>query len=94
MGHMADGKPIPCDKVRLGQIVQDMPWSKIAWLQEITLTMNPTDPSIVQHVPKVLRQLVSNVNQRLTMEGHGGQFRRLLQMLLNSLMGMQLQLGN
>jgi len=67
---------------------------EIAWLQEITLTMNPTDPSIVQHVPKVLRQLVSNVNQRLTMEGHGGQFRRLLQMLLNSLMGMQLQLGN
>jgi len=66
---------------------------ELAWLQEITLTLNPTDPSIVQHVPKVLRQLVSNVNARLQLEG-SGQFRRPLQMLLNSLMGMQLQLGN
>ena len=66
---------------------------ELAWLQEITLTLNPNDPSIVQHVPKVLRGLVSNVNARLQMEG-SGHFRRPLQMLLNSLMGMQLQLGN
>ena len=66
---------------------------ELAWLQEITLTINPNDPAIVQHVPKVLRQLVSNVNARLMLEGNG-HFRRPLQMLLNSLMGMQLQLGN
>jgi len=66
---------------------------ELAWLQEITLTLNPIDPSIVEHVPKVLRQLVANVNGRLAMEGTGN-FRRPLQMLLNSLMGMQLQLGN
>lgn len=66
---------------------------ELAWLQEMTLVMNPTDPSIVQHVPKVLRQLVSNVNGRLALEGTGP-FRRPLQMLLNSLMGMQLQVGN
>lgn len=66
---------------------------ELAWLQEITLALNPADPSIVQHVPKVLRQLVSNVNGRLQLEG-SGHFRRPLQMLLNSLMGMQLQLGN
>jgi len=66
---------------------------ELAWLQEITLALNPADPSIVQHVPKVLRQLVSNVNARLQLEG-SGPFRRPLQMLLNSLMGMQLQLGN
>jgi hypothetical protein len=66
---------------------------ELAWLQEITLTLNPIDPSIVEHVPKVLRQLVANVNGRLALEGTGP-FRRPLQMLLNSLMGMQLQLGN
>ena len=65
---------------------------EVAWLQELTLVMNPMDPSIAQHVPKVLQQLVANVNARLAAEGIGP-FRRPLQMLLNSLMGMQLQLG-
>lgn len=65
---------------------------ELGWLQEIALTMNPTDPSIVQHVPKVLKQLVANVNSRLLLEGNG-HFRRPLQMLLQSLMGMQLAVG-
>jgi len=62
---------------------------ELAWLQEIALTMNPSDPSIAQHVPKVVGQLVSNVNARMASEGNSP-FRRPLQMLLQSLRGMQL----
>eukprot|EP00536_Pseudo-nitzschia_multiseries_P010882 jgi/Psemu1/259342/estExt_Genewise1Plus.C_3490007 len=62
---------------------------ELDWLQEIALTMNPSDPSIAAHVPKVVGQLVSNVNARMASEGIGP-FRRPLQMLLQSLRGMQL----
>jgi len=63
---------------------------ELAWLQEIALTMNPQDASIQQHVPKVLKQLVANVNARLVAEGDSGQFRRPLQMLLQILRGMEM----
>merc|ERR1719491_2489869 len=34
---------------------------EVIWLQEIALCMNPKDVSIAQHVPRILQQLITNV---------------------------------
>jgi enhancer of mRNA-decapping protein 4 len=64
----------------------------LSWLQEISLSLNPSDPSIQRHVPSVLQQLVQCINTRIVAEGNSGntQLRRPLQMLLQVLRGMQM----
>mmetsp|Transcript_3623 Transcript_3623/g.8030 ORF Transcript_3623/g.8030 Transcript_3623/m.8030 type:complete len:359 (-) Transcript_3623:645-1721(-) len=62
---------------------------ELKWLQEIALTMNPRDPSIAPHVSKVVGQLVATVKTRMELTENAGPFRRPLQMLLQSLRGMQ-----
>ena len=66
--------------------------TELAWLQECALSLNVIDPSIQRHVPGVLQQLVTTVNNRMMMEGQqpNSQFRRPLQMLLQVLRGMQM----
>lgn len=62
--------------------------TELMWLQEIALTLNPSDASIQRHVPAVLQQLVGNINQKST-EGEP-HLRRPLQMLSQVLRGMQM----
>lgn len=61
--------------------------TELTWLQEIALTLNPTDQNIRRHVPNVLQQLVANINKR--MADGDPQLRRPLQMLLQVIRGMQ-----
>merc|ERR1712238_183534 len=74
---------------------------EVVWLQEIALCMNPKDVSIAQHVPRIVQQLITTVqnliqkldDQTLNPVQNpkpqlGNQFRRPLQMLLHVLRGM------
>ena len=61
---------------------------ELQWLQEIALTLDPSDAAIQRHVPTVLQQLVGSVNQKIT-EGNP-QLRRPLIMLLQVIRGMQM----
>jgi len=59
----------------------------LAWLQEIALTLDPSNESIQRHVPGVLQQLVASINAKM---GQGDpSLRRPLQMLLQVIRGMQ-----
>jgi outer membrane murein-binding lipoprotein Lpp len=59
----------------------------LAWLQEIALTLDPTDESIQRHIPSVLQQLVASINAK--MQQGDPNLRRPLQMLLQVIRGMQ-----
>lgn len=61
--------------------------TELAWLQEIALTLDPTDENIHRHVPTVLQQLVSSINAK--MQQGDPALRRPLQMLLQVIRGMQ-----
>lgn len=67
---------------------------EICWLQEIAICIEPNDASIAQHVPRIVNQLVANVQKLITLEdqqhtANTSQFRRPLQMLLQVLRGIQ-----
>jgi outer membrane murein-binding lipoprotein Lpp len=57
----------------------------VSWLQEIALTLDPANESIVRHVPGVLQQLVGNINAKIQSDPS---MRRRLQMLLQVIRGM------
>ena len=57
----------------------------VSWLQEIALTLDPTNESIARHVPGVLQQLVGNINAKIQSDPA---LRRRLQMLLQVIRGM------
>lgn len=59
----------------------------LLWLQEIALTLDPTDEGIQRHVPGVLQQLVSSIDTKMA-QGDPT-LRRPLQMLLQVIRGMQ-----
>lgn len=59
----------------------------LEWLQEIGLTLDPTDNRIRSHVPGVLQQLVASIDAKIA-EGDPT-LRRPLQMLLQVIRGMQ-----
>jgi enhancer of mRNA-decapping protein 4 len=59
----------------------------LAWLQEIALTLDPTDESIQRHIPSVLQQLVASINAK--MQQGDPNLRRPLQMLLQVIRGTQ-----
>ena len=59
----------------------------LLWLQEIALTLDPTNEGIHRHVPGVLQQLVASIDTKM---GQGDPtLRRPLQMLLQVIRGMQ-----
>ena len=60
---------------------------ELMWLQEISLTLDPSDSSISRHVPTVLTQLVTSIETKM----HQGDpaLRRPLQMILQVVRGMQ-----
>lgn len=61
---------------------------ELLWLQEVALSLNPSDAHIHPHVPAVLQQLVSGINVRM---GRGDPIlRRPLQRLLQVVRGMQM----
>ena len=57
----------------------------VSWLQELALTLDPSNESIARHVPSVLQQLVGNINAKMLSEPA---LRRRLQMLLQVIRGM------
>lgn len=59
----------------------------VLWLQEIALTLDPSDEGVHRHVPGVLQQLVASINTKMA-EGDPT-LRRPLQMLLQVIRGMQ-----
>jgi len=60
----------------------------LEWLQEISLSLNPADPRIQGHVPKVLQELVGNIDSLMTRGDPA--LRRPLQRLLQVVRGMQM----
>ena len=58
----------------------------LEWLQEIALSLHPSNPQIQQHAPGVLQQLVAAINSR--MAGSDPVLRRPLQRLLQIVRGM------
>jgi len=63
--------------------------TELAWLQEVSLSLNPIDESMRKHLPGVLQQLVAGVNEK--MGRTDPQARRPLQRLLQVLRGIQVQ---
>lgn len=61
---------------------------ELAWLQEISLSINPADESMRRHLPSVLQQLVNGINAKMS-RGDQPEMRRPLQRLLQVLRGMQ-----
>lgn len=81
-----------CLMQQLGTVLvtsQD-PHFELEWLQEITLSLNPTDPNIFRHVPGVLQQVVTNINQRMQQSSNDPLLRRPLQRMLQVVRGMQM----
>ena len=64
--------------------------TELAWLQEISLSINPADESMRRHLPGVLQQLVTGINNKLSTSDQPA-MRRPLQRLLQVLRGMQFQ---
>jgi hypothetical protein len=60
----------------------------LEWLQEIALSLQPSDPQIKHHAPQVLQQLVAGINARMA-QGDP-ELRRPLQRLVQIVRGMQL----
>jgi enhancer of mRNA-decapping protein 4 len=60
------------------------------WLQEIALSINPSDPSIQRHVPAVLQQVAHNIQQRIEAPDLAPQLRRPLQRMLQVVRGVQM----
>jgi hypothetical protein len=60
----------------------------LEWLQELALTLNPSDATIAKHVPSVLQQLVAGINARMAQNDPA--LRRPLQRLLQVIRGMQM----
>lgn len=64
--------------------------TELTWLQEISLSINPADESMRRHLPNVLQQLVTGINNKLARSDTLAT-RRPLQRLLQVLRGMQIQ---
>lgn len=60
----------------------------LEWLQEIALSLDPNDDTIKRHIPTVLQQMVSSVNNRMSLDEPV--LRRPLQKLLQILRGMSI----
>mmetsp|Transcript_26144 Transcript_26144/g.41060 ORF Transcript_26144/g.41060 Transcript_26144/m.41060 type:complete len:1029 (-) Transcript_26144:78-3164(-) len=60
----------------------------LAWLQEIAVTIDPTDASIQRHVASVVQQLLANINSKMANCDHA--FRRPLQTLMQVIRGLAL----
>jgi len=60
----------------------------LAWLQEIAVTIDPTDVSIQRHVASVVQQLLANINSKMASCDHT--FRRPLQTLMQVIRGLAL----
>ena len=71
-------------------LVSDKDYSNLQvafeWLQEIALSINPSDSSIQRHLPGVLKQLSSNINTRMAQGDES--LRRPLQRLLQVIRGL------
>eukprot|EP00986_Skeletonema_menzelii_P001754 scaffold484_cov148-Skeletonema_menzelii.AAC.8 len=60
----------------------------LTWLQEIAVTIDPTDASIQRHVASVVQQLLANINSKMANCDHA--FRRPLQTLMQVIRGLAL----
>lgn len=63
--------------------------TELAWLQEVSLSINPMDESMRRHLPGVLQQLVAGINDKMIRTDQPS--RRPLQRLLQVLRGVQVQ---
>ena len=63
--------------------------TELAWLQEVSLSINPMDESMRRHLPGVLQQLVTGISEKMARTDQ--QARRPLQRLLQVLRGVQVQ---
>lgn len=68
----------------------DDPTRELEWLQEIALSLDPHHPAIHRHVPAVLQQVVSNINQRMAAPDNDPALRRPLQRMLQVVRGVQM----
>jgi len=62
--------------------------TELAWLQEVSLSINPSDDSMKRHLPGVLQQLVAGINDKMARTNQH-EMRRPLQRLLQVLRGVQ-----
>jgi hypothetical protein len=62
--------------------------TELAWLQEVSLSINPADESMKRHLPGVLQQLVTGINDKMARTDQPA-MRRPLQRLLQVLRGVQ-----
>jgi enhancer of mRNA-decapping protein 4 len=58
----------------------------LAWLQEVAVTIDPTDASIQRHVNTVIQQLMANINSKMATCDPA--FRRPLQTLMQVIRGL------
>ena len=67
-------------------LTKGLDWENaVSWLQELALTLDPSNESIARHVPSVLQQLLGNINAKMQSDPT---LRRRLQMLLQVIRGM------
>ena len=60
--------------------------TELSWLQEIAVTIDPTNENIQRHVASVVQQLLSNINNK--MSNCDPMFRRPLQTLMQVIRGL------
>jgi hypothetical protein len=83
-----------CLMQQLGTVIvtSPNPQLELDWLQEIALSLNPNDLSIQRHVPNVLQQVATNIQQRISQSGADANpaLRRPLQRMLQVVRGIQM----
>ena len=81
-----------CIMQQLGAILVSIDGSDfkilLTWLQEIAVTIDPTDPRIQSHIASVVQQLLANINSK--MADCNPAFRRPLQTLMQVIRGLAL----
>jgi hypothetical protein len=83
-----------CLMQQLGTVIvtSPNPQLELDWLQEIALSLNPNDLSIQRHVPNVLQQVATNIQQRISQSTADANpaLRRPLQRMLQVVRGIQM----
>ena len=68
------------------QVEADL-WMIAEWLQDIAVSIIPTDNSIKNHVSDIMNSVIENIHSKLNNAGGDGKSRRKLQMLVQVIRG-------
>lgn len=73
---------------QLGVEIEKDTKSKLRWIQEAVLSLNPKDPTVAGHVRAILEEVLSNLQRQATIAGPGdlSNQMRLVTHVVNSML--------